>query len=117
VEKFSEFMKMDENVQILKEAVGDEKCRIGMTTRPKERRKEWERAYEEKGKKIYDWEILRDGIKDKATAQKIETKLAEECGCKSSPGGNDPDDPDVTWAIYKFKICSSRKFNLKEFKK
>jgi hypothetical protein len=72
-------------------------CRVGITTDPERRQSEWETVY----KNLRQWQILGTYAK-REDAQALETKTAEEHGCEASPGGNEPDNPNVQWSVYHF---------------
>ena len=70
-------------------------CRVGMTTRPRERRTEWEAVYPN----LRGWEILASGLTyQEATA--YETRVAEQHGCDQDPGG--PYVAGRVWSVYHF---------------
>jgi len=73
-------------------------CRIGMTTNPNQRKAYWESQYPT----LKDWQILAGPIVSKTEAQKKETELANQYGCESHPGGDDPDSQGASWYIYAF---------------
>ncbi len=70
-------------------------CRIGMTTNPDSRRKDWEREH----KKITGWKILSTH-RSKTAAQEAEKRLAKRHRCISYPGGSGAEK--ATWHVYKF---------------
>jgi len=70
-------------------------CRIGITTDPDRREKEWKREHPS----LRNWKILGRS-KNKSVAQKAETLLARKFGCDAAPGG--PNDEDDIWYVYKF---------------
>ena len=77
-------------------------CRIGITTDPDRRKKEWER---ELGSKMRSetWKILDSGL-TKSEAQRKEDELASEKSCQASPGGSDVgDDNEKIWSVYYFE--------------
>ena len=69
-------------------------CRVGITTDPERRRKEWEK--EVVG--LSGWEILAT-FPTKEKAQAYEDQYAANSGCKGHAGG--PDTPG-TWSVYRF---------------
>jgi hypothetical protein len=76
-------------------------CRIGITTRPDERRKEWETRC----KCFKNWQILA-GPLSREEAQNRETLLALIHGCDAHHGGNEPDNIfNDQWYVYKFDHC------------
>ena len=79
-------------------------CRIGITTRPDERYKEWKRYYEKQGKKIISWTILSKHF-IRNYAQQMETKIAKEQNCVSSSGGRNPKIA-LWWFVYKLEYES-----------
>jgi hypothetical protein len=72
-------------------------CRTGITTRPRERKVEWEKQYPE----LYDWRILGEHP-SREEAQEAEDATAAKHGCDSSGGGDDPGEPGATWYHYHF---------------
>lgn len=72
-------------------------CRVGMTTDPARRKKEWESEYPN----LHDWEILYDGL-SKEKAQEKETEEASARGCVAEPGGRESED-NKKWSVYYFK--------------
>lgn len=70
-------------------------CRVGMTTDPEERKKQWESKY----KSLGNWTILHK-CPSKSDAQKKETEEARARRCESSPGGSGPEH--ATWYVYYF---------------
>lgn len=73
-------------------------CRIGMTTNSERRKEDWKTVY----RNLRDWEILY-GPTTKDRAQEIETRLSEEYGCESHPGGDDPNAGLLAqWYVYGF---------------
>ena len=69
-------------------------CRVGITTRPNERRLEWER--EVVG--LSDWKILETYF-SKQAAQDHEDRVAASHGCHASHGGA---DVGGLWYVYHF---------------
>ena len=72
-------------------------CRIGITTRPDERREEWEDIFPF----LSDWRILAT-VQSKTAAQKKENELAKKYGCEASAGGSGPEN--ATWYVYMFRF-------------
>lgn len=70
-------------------------CRIGITTRPEQRKAEWEREYPN----LYGWNII-ETYDSKSEAQSAENRLATKHNCEASPGGDG--DALATWYVYKF---------------
>jgi len=70
-------------------------CRIGITTDPDRREREWKREYPN----LRNWKNL-EWHKTKSAAQQAETRLARRLGCEAAPGG--PGDEHDNWCIYKF---------------
>ena len=71
-------------------------CRVGITTDPDRRKKEWQKEYPN----LWDWQIL--GVHStKSAAQEQETAEAKRRGCDSSPGGGGPER--ATWHVYYFQ--------------
>lgn len=85
---------VDDNKKISKD------CRIGITTRPKKRYKEWISFYKKQGKKVVSWTILSKHFL-RSSAQKMETKTAQKQNCASSPGG--PSKIALWWFVYKLE--------------
>lgn len=75
-------------------------CRVGITTRPEERKAEWER--EVVG--LQNWQILGT-YSSRQKAQDHEDRYAARTGCLASHGG-----PDVTgkWNVYRFDYVRAR---------
>jgi len=72
-------------------------CRIGMTTDLEARKAYWSSVYPN----LQNWTVL---LKDltKEEAQEDENMLSLAHSCESSPGGDDSDDPNAKWFVYKF---------------
>lgn len=70
-------------------------CRIGMTTNPDARKKDWKARHPT----LRNWKILGE-YDSKTKAQKAETEFAEQYGCKAYSGGSGPQKGD--WVVYKF---------------
>lgn len=75
-------------------------CRVGISTRPEQRKSEWER--EVIG--MTNWKILGK-YPIKKEAQEHENRYARTTGCKASHGG--PHTPG-TWYVYRFDYTRSR---------
>ena len=73
-------------------------CRVGITTDPEKRKRDWEREHPS----LRNWRILASGL-TKKEAQNLETRLAKEQGCKNHPGGRNTDDPTKPWSVYRFE--------------
>ena len=71
-------------------------CRIGITTDPDGRKKDWQRDYPD----LWNWKIL-ETHDTKSAAQAAENRLAEEYDCDAYPGG-DGNEYD-TWYVYYFQ--------------
>ena len=70
-------------------------CRVGITTDPDRRRREWELEYPN----LRDWQVIGTHL-SKTAAQAQETVEAARRGCAASAGG---DGPEVaTWYVYYF---------------
>jgi hypothetical protein len=69
-----------------------------MTTNLEQRKYYWKSEYPT----LINWEII-GGPLDKETAQILETKTAQDRGCESHPGGDNPDDPFAQWWVYYFE--------------
>ncbi len=78
-------------------------CRIGMTTNPERRRKEWKRDYRKQGNNITSWSILNT-YQSKTSAQKFETKEAKKQNCEANPGGKGPEK--AIWYVYKLEYSN-----------
>ena len=72
-----------------------------MTTNLEERIEYWENRITRKGCRITKWKIIREGL-TRSQAQKIENVIAEGFGCESGDGGDNPDDENAKWSVYKF---------------
>lgn len=70
-------------------------CRIGITTDPDKRKKDWENQYPS----LYDWKIL-EKCYSKYDAQNAENRFARQYGCESHPGGSG--EEGGVWYVYKF---------------
>ena len=70
-------------------------CRIGITTDEARRRGEWEAKYPS----LRNWRALHH-CTTKTEAQRLETSLARDQGCESSPGGDGPENGN--WVVYRF---------------
>ena len=73
-------------------------CRVGITTRPEERKSEWEREY----RNFRNWKIIGP-FEDRKRAQQVETNVAKTHGCEAHPGGRDPDSTNGPWSVYQFE--------------
>ena len=71
-------------------------CRVGMTTDPDRREKDWQRKYPG----LRNWTILGQ-YSSKSAAQKRESLEARRLGCASSPGGGGAEA--ATWYVYYFQ--------------
>ena len=69
-------------------------CRVGITTRPDERKKEWQQQYPQ----MRNWQLFGP-FDSRAAAQAWEDR---QTGCDRSGGGDDPDDPRAKWHGYRF---------------
>ncbi len=78
-------------------------CRIGMTTNPERRKKEWERDYRKQGNNIISWNIVKT-YKSKSAAQEFETKEAKKQNCEAHSGGRGPEK--ATWYVYKLEYVN-----------
>lgn len=74
-------------------------CRVGITTDPERRKKEWEN----KVVGLKNWRILLKTTSRKKAQQK-ETDYAKEHGCQASPGGSG----SGTWYVYYFKYTREK---------
>ena len=68
-------------------------CRAGITTRPNERKGEWQQRYSA----VRNWQ-LESLFANRAAAQAWEDKQP----CEKSGGGADPDFPGAKWYGYRF---------------
>lgn len=75
-------------------------CRVGISTRPEQRKIEWER--EVIG--MTNWKTIGK-YSTKKEAQEHENRYARKTGCQASHGG--PDTPG-TWYVYRFDYTRSR---------
>ena len=71
-------------------------CRVGITTNPERRKKEWQQEYPH----LWDWTIIAK-YGTKSAAQARENQEAKRRGCASSPGGGGPEV--ATWHVYFFR--------------
>lgn len=70
--------------------------RVGITTRPIERRKEWEREYPS----MFDWRIIRKNLsRDKAQQEEYMYVLK---GFEGHSGGQEPEKNRNNWYVYTF---------------
>ena len=74
-------------------------CRVGITTDVETRKSDWEGEYPT----MTNWKILAQGL-SRDEAQKMEDSFAFAHSCEASPGGNEPDDPNATWSVYRFEF-------------
>ncbi len=70
-------------------------CRVGITTNPEERKKDWEKEYPG----LKNWTIIARNL-SYSDAQAKEDEYARKNGCISRPGG--PDNGKNNWVVYKF---------------
>lgn len=71
-------------------------CRVGITTHPERRKKEWQLEYPN----LRNWVVL--GTYDtKSAAQTRENTEANRPGCAAAPGGSGPEL--ATWHVYRFE--------------
>lgn len=68
-------------------------CRAGITTRPSERKKEWEQKYPN----MYNW-VLHGPFDSRTNAQAWEGAQ----NCEKHHGGNEPDSSSAMWYGYTF---------------
>lgn len=74
-----------------------------MTTDLEGRKAYWETQCN----RIWNWTVYaRDLAREQA--QKKEDEVATRLGCVFSGGGDDPDDPHATWAVYSFQYDKLR---------
>ena len=71
-------------------------CRVGITTDPEGRKKDWERVHPS----LTGWEILAT-YDNKTKAQARENVEAVIRGCEAHPGGSG--DECATWFVYYFR--------------
>ena len=71
-------------------------CRVGITTDPDRREKEWRRDCSS----LRNWKVIRRGLTREA-AQKLEIGIAKRLNCKFGQGGREP-ETGGSWAVYKF---------------
>ena len=71
-------------------------CRVGITTRPDERKQYWKRQHP----KLRNWRII-NWYGTKTAAQERESLEAERLGCVSHPGGSG--DEHAKWYVYHFE--------------
>jgi len=75
-------------------------CRVGITTRPDERRAEWERRVVG----LTNWRIIGE-YHSRQKAQAHEERYAQQTGCQAWPGGSDAPGP---WYVYRFDYIRER---------
>jgi len=68
-------------------------CIAGITTRPEERKREWQRIYP----RSYNWRTYGPFL-TRAQAQEWEDRQS----CEHHAGGKDPDNPWAQWWGYRF---------------
>lgn len=71
-------------------------CRVGITTNPGRRKREWESEYPT----LRNWRIV-SRHKTKSAAQAAEDRFADSYGCDASPGGAGPEH--ANWCVYVFE--------------
>ena len=71
-------------------------CRIGITTDPARREREWRRRYPG-----LRWRKLRSGL-TRAQAQQQENQLAVQAGCQAHAGGSKAENPNTLYTVYRF---------------
>ena len=74
-------------------------CRVGITTRPEERKEEWRQKHPD----LRNWEQYGP-YSTKSEAQRIETELARKFGCEAHPGGQGAEYDK--WFVYKFEYST-----------
>ena len=72
-------------------------CRVGITTRPDQRKIEWQRKHPS----LRKWR-LRGPYRTKASAQAEEDRLAKRLGCVAHHGGGRRKRAD--WYVYYFEF-------------
>lgn len=75
-------------------------CRVGITTNPDRRKKEWRKQVIGFG----NWKIL-ERCNSREKAQASEDKYAKELGCEAHHGGEEA--PGI-WSVYYFKFYRER---------
>lgn len=75
-------------------------CRVGITTRPGERKAEWERSVVG----LRNWRILGT-YSTKREAQDHEDRYARQNGCQASHGGG---DGVGRWSVYRFDYTRTK---------
>ena len=75
-------------------------CRVGITTRPNERKEAWRNSVIG----FKNWRELHKCQK-KETAQNYEQRYAKQWGCKAHPGGADANGP---WYVYYFEYTREK---------
>ena len=68
-------------------------CRVGITTRPSERKAEWQQRYPN----MRNWQLVGP-FANRTAAQAWENQQP----CEKSGGGADPDSPGAKWYGYRF---------------
>ncbi len=72
-------------------------CRVGITTRPEERKEEWKARVTG----FHGWQLL-ERTRDREKAQQLENHYAKRFNCIASGGGDDPESSDDWWYVYSF---------------
>lgn len=72
-------------------------CRVGITTDPDRRKREWQQEYPN----LWDWKLLAE-YATKSAAQARENEEAARRSCDSGYGG--PGDEYDTWHVYYFRF-------------
>ena len=70
-------------------------CRIGITTNPERRKREWKMRHQN----LRNWKIIANGL-SYSLAQQKEKKYAQRDGCIANPGG--PNNGKRNWSVYYF---------------
>ena len=70
-------------------------CRVGMTTNPERREREWRAEYPS----LWGWTV-EGGNYTKNQAQDRENQLAVQYGCQAHPGGDGSESDN--WYVYWF---------------
>ena len=72
-------------------------CRVGITTDPGRREREWQSTYPHT---FRNWQIVRR-YRSRSLAQAVENLLAILWRCESHHGGREPESA-IWWYVYKF---------------
>jgi len=72
-------------------------CKVGITTDPKRRKKEWQQKYPS----LHNWKT-HGQFDTKTKAQQAENEFAQSHGCEAHPGGGGKER--AKWHLYSFEL-------------